>query len=278
MTAEAFTSAWTATRLAVLGDSTTFGVGDPLPRGGWRGVGPLLAGALGAEIENVSFTGARIACVRERQLAPALLARPDAAILIAGMNDTLRSDFDPAQIRADLVHVVTTLNAQGAVVVLARYHDHGLVFRIPGPLRRALRTRIARLNEVIDEVVAVTGAPCLDLDRLPGAYDTSSWAVDRLHPSELGHRMLATGFAELLAGTGCAVPNPVSMVCEGGRPANKAEHIAWLIIKGIPWLWRRGRDLVPYAIGIIVRSFFEKERPAPTAVPAPVAAEAVVRT
>ncbi|WP_436500197.1 SGNH/GDSL hydrolase family protein [Actinokineospora sp. HUAS TT18] len=271
VTAVAITSVWTATRLAVLGDSTTFGVGDPLPRGGWRGVGPLLADALGADIANFSFTGARIGCVRERQLAPALLARADAAILIAGMNDTLRSDFDPDQIQADLIHIVTALNAQGAVVLLARYHDHGRVFRIPGPLRRALQARIARLNEVIDAVVAATGAPCLDLDRLPGAYETSSWAVDRLHPSELGHRMLASGFADLLAGTGCAVAKPVSMVCEGGRPANKAEHIAWLIIKGIPWLWRRGRDLVPYAIGIIVRSLLGNERPQP---PAPVTAEA----
>ncbi|CRK58093.1 probable secreted protein [Alloactinosynnema sp. L-07] len=239
-------------------------------------MGPLLANALDAEIDNFSFTGARIGCVRERQLAPALLARPDAVILIAGMNDTLRSDFDPDQIQADLMHIVTTLNAQGAVVLLARYHDHARVFRIPGPLRRALQARITRLNQVIDDVVAATGAPCLDLDRLPGAYETSSWAVDRLHPSELGHRMLATGFADLLAGTGCAVPNPVSMVCEGGRPANKAEHIAWLIIKGIPWLWRRGRDLVPYAIGIIIRSMFDGDRQAPAAVPAPVPAEAVV--
>lgn len=284
MTAVAISSAWPAYRLAVLGDSTTVGVGDPLPRGGWRGVGVLLATALGAKMDNFSFQGARLGDVRKRQLAKALQARPDVAIVIAGMNDTLRSDFDPEQMRADLTHVVSTLNAQGAIVVLARYHDHSRVFRIPGPLRRALQARIMRLNEVIDAVVAETAAPCLDFDRLPGAYTTDVWAVDRLHPSELGHRMLATGFATVLADMGCEVPAPVSMVCEGGRPANRLEHVAWLIIKGIPWLVKRSSDLVPYAISIIVRSMFVREqesltwRASPQREPsAPLPAQAVVR-
>ncbi|MGQ0837438.1 SGNH/GDSL hydrolase family protein [Actinokineospora sp.] len=244
----------------MLGDSTSVGIGDPLPGGGWRGVGPLLAAALGAEVANHSVTGARMACVREAQLPAALRGRPDAALVIAGMNDTLRSDFDPDRLCADLAHVVTALRAQGAPVLLVRYHDHGRVFRLPGALRRALSGRIQRLNEVIDAVVARTGAPCLDLDRLPGAYGRAAWSVDRLHPSELGHRMLAEGFATLLAATGCVIPAPVSMVCEGGRSAGTLDHVGWLLVKGIPWLWRRGRDLVPFAAGILLRALVVGER------------------
>jgi lysophospholipase L1-like esterase len=52
------------TNLAVLGDSIAVGLGDPLPDGGWRGFGPLLAAALGAAGEvrytNLSFIGARM--------------------------------------------------------------------------------------------------------------------------------------------------------------------------------------------------------------------------
>jgi len=249
--------------LVVLGDSTSVGLGDPLPGGGWRGVGPLLAAALGAEIDNLSFTGARVGCVRERQLPGALVLRPDAVLVIAGMNDTLRSDFDPDAMRADLIHVVTALHGQGAVVLLARYHDHGRVFRLPGPLRRALRVRIDRLNEVIDAVVAATGALVLDLDRLPGAYGTAAWSVDRLHPSELGHRLLADGFSALLVASGCHLVRPVSLVCEGGAAPGTLDHLAWLIVRGIPWLWRRGRDLVPYAVGILVRAPLIGEQPEP---------------
>jgi lysophospholipase L1-like esterase len=253
---------WQAQSLVVLGDSTAVGLGDPLPRGGWRGVGPLLAGALsGAEpvrFANLSFTGARMACVRNDQLPEALRRAPDVTVIVVGMNDTLRSDFDPERMRADLDHVVGTLVAAGSVVLTVRFHDHAKVFRLPGPLRRALRSRIDELNTVIAEVSAAHDAGCLDLDLLPGAYDLSAWSVDRLHPSELGHRMLARAFGEMLAERGCSVPNPVSLTCSGGRQVGTAGHVGWLILKGIPWLWRRGRDLVPYAAGIMLRSAFNR--------------------
>jgi lysophospholipase L1-like esterase len=245
---------WRARSLVVLGDSTAVGLGDPLPGGGWRGVGPLLAQALGsADYANLSFTGARMSCVRNAQLPPALQLMPDVTLILVGMNDTLRSDFDLDAMRADLDHTISALVAAGSVVLTVRFHDHAKVFRLPGPLRRALRSRIQALNTVIDEVSAAHGAGCLDLDLLPGAYEMSAWAVDRLHPSELGHRMLAQAFGEILAARGCAIPNPVSLVCSGGRQVGTAGHVGWLIIKGIPWLWRRGRDLVPYAVSIMVR-------------------------
>ncbi|GGS60442.1 SGNH/GDSL hydrolase family protein [Actinokineospora fastidiosa] len=242
---------WTATRLAVLGDSTGVGVGDPVA-GGWRGVGALLAEALGAVEHNVAFEGARVACVRGRQLPLVLEGRPDAAIVIAGMNDTLRSDFDPVRLQEDLGHIVTRLQASGARVVLARYHDHGRVFRMPSVLKRALKKRIDQLNDVIDQVQADTKAGLLDLDAIPGAYEHAVWSVDRLHPSELGHRLLAEGFAARLAETGCAISTPVSLVCQGGRRITVAHHIAWLIVRGIPWLCRRGRDLLPLMVRAVV--------------------------
>lgn len=244
------------TSLVVLGDSTTVGVGDPLPGGGWRGVGALLAAAFAdARYLNVSVTGARVTTVRHEQLGAALAARPDAAVLVVGMNDTLRSDFDARRLHADLDAVVAALVAAGAAVVTVRFHDHSRVFRLPGPLRRALRARIDELNEVVDAVVLRHGIGCVDLDRLDGAYDLATWAVDRLHPSELGHRRLAAAFAERFAELGCAVPERVSPVCTGGLRTTPLHHVGWLVVKGIPWLWRRGRDLVPHAAAIVYRSW-----------------------
>ncbi|WP_116049281.1 SGNH/GDSL hydrolase family protein [Amycolatopsis palatopharyngis] len=246
-----------ARRLAVLGDSTAVGLGDPLPGGGWRGVGPLVAEALGVGSDgyvNHSFTGARMRCVRESQLPDALAHRPDAALVLAGMNDTLRSDFDPDSVSADLDEIVTGLFSVGAVPVVVRFHDHGRVFRLPGPLHRALKSRIELLNSAIDAVVAGRGVPCLDLGFVPGAYDLDAWSVDRLHPSELGHRLLARGFTDLLGQAGFAVPEPVALHPSGGAPVGTADHVGWLLVKGIPWLWRRGRDLVPYAAAIMLRS------------------------
>jgi lysophospholipase L1-like esterase len=252
-----------ARSLVVLGDSTAVGIGDLLPDRTWRGFGPLLARALGdaepVRYANLSLSGARISGVRQQQLPAALRARPDVVVLVAGMNDTLRSDFDPAELYGDLDHLVGSLRATGTVVLTARYHDHSKVFRLPGPLRRALVQRIGQLNEVTDAVVARHAIGCLDLDRVPGAYERAAWSVDRLHPSELGHRMLARGFARLLADSGWAVPHQVSLACSGGAEITGWHHLAWLACKGVPWLWRRGRDLMPYAAAIIYRELVGEE-------------------
>ncbi len=72
-------------RMVLLGDSTAVGLGDPARDGGWRGFGPLLAGALGAPCcANLAFTGARMRCVRDRQLPASLQLHPDVAVVVAG--------------------------------------------------------------------------------------------------------------------------------------------------------------------------------------------------
>lgn len=256
-------------KLVVLGDSTSVGVGDPIPGRSWRGFAPMLAEALGidapVELKNFSTTGARIGCVRSRQLPSALRERPDAVVLVVGMNDSMRSDFSPRALHAQLDETVRTLRATGAAVVTVRYHDHAKVFRLPGSLRRALDRRITVLNQINDAVAVRHGASVVDLDTLPGAYERSTWSVDRLHPSERGHRLLATAFSAQLRAAGYAVPRPVSLDCEGGMTPSTAEHVLWLVLKGLPWLWRRGHDLVPYALGVMIRSALGVEHRADTA-------------
>lgn len=242
-------SSRTVTTLATLGDSTTVGIGDPAAGGGWRGFPPLLQAALDAPtLVNLARTGARMRAVLTEQVPLAVAARPDVTVVFVGMNDTLRSDFDPAAMAADGVAAVAALRSVGSRVLLVRYHDHTRVFRLPAPLRRALQRRIAQLNVVMDELARVEGVALLDLDDLPGAYERTAWAVDRLHPSELGHRLLANGFSGLVARAGFAVPHPVGLQCAGGREITAAHRFAWLVLKGVPWLVRRGRDLGPVIV------------------------------
>lgn len=274
MTVDAFPAApvWPVGRraasLTILGDSTAVGLGDPVPAGGWRGFGPLLAEALGGPGEirytNLAFTGARMSCVRRRQLPDALDERADVAVIVAGMNDTLRPDFDPLAVRDHLDTTVTALQDVGAVVLTTRFHQHARVFRLPGPLRRALHERVEQLNDATNQVVARRGALCLDVHLVPGAYDTAAWSVDRLHPSERGHRMLASGFAGLLAGAGIAVPRPVDLVCSGGRQVTAVHHVLWLLLQGVPWLGRRGREFLPYALALVLRDLFGRSPAVPS--------------
>lgn len=240
--------------LAVLGDSVGVGIGDPALGGGWRGFGPLLADALGgARLTNLSVSGSRVGGVLADQLPAALAARPDVAVLVVGMNDTMRSDFDPAQLHADLDHVVGALVAAGSVVITAKYHQHHRVFRLPGPIRRALANRIGALNEILDQIGHRHRIGVVDLDQVDGIYDTRAWAVDRLHPSELGHRLLAKAIADQLAAKGTTVHKEVSLQCAGGRNPGRLARWGWLVFKGLPWLVRRGRDLVPYALSTLLK-------------------------
>ncbi len=240
--------------LAVLGDSVGLGIGDPALGGGWRGFGPLLAEALGgAQLTNLSVSGSRVGGVLTDQLPVALAARPDVTVLMVGMNDTMRSDFDPGQLHAELDHMVGALVAAGSVVITAKYHEHHRVFRLPGPIRRALACRIGALNDILDRVGERHGAGVIDLGQVEGIYDTKAWAIDRLHPSELGHRLLAKAIADQLAAKGTTVHKEVSLQCAGGRNPSRVAHVAWLLFKGLPWLIRRGKDLVPYALSTFLK-------------------------
>ena len=242
--------------LVVLGDSVGVGLGDPVAGRGWRGFAPLLAEALAPQrFINLSVNGARLRSVRREQLPVALRSRPDVAIVIAGMNDTMRSDFDPHRLHADLDRIIADLTAAGALVLTIRYHDHGRVFRLPAPLRRILTARITDLNAVFDVVVRRHSTRVVDLGEQPGIYHRSAWAVDRLHPSELGHRILARAFAEHVARAGMAAGD-VSLACAGGLEVTRTQRVAWLIVKGIPWLLRRSTDLVPHLVVTMVRAAF----------------------
>ncbi|HJP75939.1 MAG TPA: SGNH/GDSL hydrolase family protein [Pseudonocardiaceae bacterium] len=249
-------SSRTVGTLVVLGDSVGVGLGDPVAGRGWRGFAPLLAEALVPErFINLSVNGARLGSVRRDQLPVALRHRPDVAIVVAGMNDTMRSDFDSNRLHADLDRIVAGLTEAGALVLTIRYHDHGKVFRLPRALHRILLARISELNAVFDVVTRRHNTPVVDLAEQPGIYAKSAWAVDRLHPSELGHRVLARAFAERVAEAGL-VAGDVSLACSGGLDVTRTQRVLWLIAKGIPWLLRRGTDLVPHLVVTMARAAF----------------------
>ena len=63
---------------------------------------------------------------------------------------------------------------------------------------------------------------------------------------------------------GFAVPHPVSLDCAGGREVTALHRAAWLVVKGVPWLVRRGRDFGP----VIVQSLVDELVRRPPAVPA----------
>ena len=98
----------------------------------------------------------------------------------------------------------------------------------------------------------------LDAARDPATYERQYWSVDRLHPNERGHRLIACRFHPLLAASGYPVgpgpdPEPSSL------PSTRLAEAAWMATKGTAWLVRRSRDLVPALVGLAVREWLAGE-------------------
>jgi lysophospholipase L1-like esterase len=235
-------------RFVALGDSITVGLGDPMPDGSWRGWAALLAESLGppgeVEFHNIAESGALTGSLAERQLPKAIELRPTVAAVVVGVNDTLRGSFDVARTGHALDRVVSQLRATGATVLTVRLPDPGRMLGLPRMVSRPLARRVAAINAVTDAVSARHDTVQFDAAGHPATYDRRMWSVDRLHPSERGHRLLATAFADLLTARGFPVHNRPGLEPTNPTPTWWAS-VAWMATKGTTWLYHRSTDLVP---------------------------------
>lgn len=237
-----------AVRFAALGDSITLGMGDRLPDGRWRGWAALLAECLAGpgrvRMHNLAVSGARSVDVAARQLPAALAVRPQVASVIVGVNDTLRDRFDLLAIGAALRATVAGLSDAGAVVLTARLPDPGRMLRLPASLARPLARRVHAINAVTEGIAARYGCVHVDLAGQRATYEPSMWSVDRLHPGERGHRLMAYWFAEALAARGYPVVGRPALTPDLPEPSRRAQAW-WLATRGTGWVLGRCTDLVP---------------------------------
>jgi lysophospholipase L1-like esterase len=226
----------------------TLGMGDPTGDGTWRGWAAILAPALGAELTNLAVSGALTADMEREQLPRALELRPDVAAVVAGVNDTLRNSFNATTVARSLAHTVGALRSAGATVLTMRLPDPGRMFGLPGVLARPLARRIRAVNVVADRIALQFNTLHLDISNHPATYDSRMWSVDRLHPSERGHRLLAYSYACLLG----VPPERRPDLEPSNRPPSRRAQLGWLATKGTRWVYDRSRDLVPYLTGMAV--------------------------
>jgi lysophospholipase L1-like esterase len=262
-----FQGAWTfgrrelnGPRFAALGDSITAGYGDPVP-GGWRGWAQLLAEGLAPRVSfyKLAVSGALSTDVVGDQLPAALRLQPDVASVIVGVNDTLRGTFDADRVGRALTETVAQLRAGGAVVLTARLPDPGRMLGLPEVLARPLGRRVRAINAIADVVAARYGTVHFDAAGHPGTYDRRMWSVDRLHPSERGHRLLAAGFGRMLAATGVPVWCQPSLHPTNPEPT-RAAQLWWMATRGSRWVLDRSTDLVPYLMRMAAAEWWSQAK------------------
>jgi len=231
-------------RYVALGDSTTEGLDDPRPEGGFRGWADRLAEQLavinpGLRYANLAVRGRRIPQVHAEQLGPALALEPDLAIVVAGLNDLLRRRYDPVATAGHLEAMLGALRAAGATVMTFTLPDLSSVV----PLARVIRARLDAYNEAIRAAGAGSGAIVLDLAAEPAATDLRLWSPDRLHASPLGHERIAAGLAYALGldGTDRSWADPLPAVPRRPPHALVTAEIIWAQRYFTPWVVRRLR-------------------------------------
>ena len=255
------------TTFVALGDSITLGIGDRGPGRVWRGWAALLAeGLCDPRLHNLAASGAQSADVERDQLPRALELRPDIASVIVGINDTLRSSFDPRRIARSAEHTVGALRSAGAEVLTLRLPDPGLMLGLPDALARPLARRIHAVNAVMDDVAGRFGTLVFDAASDPETYDRRMWSVDRMHPSERGHRLIAGRFHDQLAATGLRLgPRPEAE--PSSPPPTRRAEAAWMATKGTGWVIRRSTDLVPYLVFMGLRELWAAAPEEPAGAP-----------
>ena len=233
-------------RYVALGDSTTEGLDDPHPAGGYRGWADRLAERLavaspGLSYANLAIRGRKLPQIRAEQLEPALALEPDLASVLGGVNDILRRQVDLAAIAGDLEAVVAALRGGGATVLMVTYPDLTQTISLAAG---RVRTRVGEFNGRVRTIAERQGAVLVDLER-DDIRHPSLWSSDRLHASALGHERIAAVAAAAL-GVGDddrAWADGLPDVAPRPLPLRFAGDAAWAGRHLAPWVMRRLRGV-----------------------------------
>ncbi|MGA8117406.1 MAG: SGNH/GDSL hydrolase family protein [Actinocatenispora sp.] len=178
--------------LALLGDSTSVGMGAELPR---QTPGALLATGLAeilrrpVRLHCFGVVGALSSDLYE-QLHKALALKPEAAVILIGGNDVTHLIRPPVAV-GHLSRVVTRLHRAGAQVVVGTCPDLGTIRPIRQPLRWVCRRWSRELAAAQTIAVVRAGGRTVSLGDLLGpdflAAPDEMFSSDRFHPSPAGY-------------------------------------------------------------------------------------------
>lgn len=237
-------------RIIALGDSSVFGVGDhgdaiPSVGAGWAG--RLAHDLTAGNFINVAKNGARARHITQHQLNAAHAFRPDLALVCIGTNDVLRGDFSPKEIKNSLITVIETLSENNAVIILLGLPDP--ISTAPGPLalRKILSARVALINEIYIELSERENVVLVPTWDSKIAHERRMWHVDRMHPSAIGHQLIADLVRRRLA-----LPRRSAKKLSTSINVSKKFELYWLITNGAKWFAKRSVDLVPALIWLMI--------------------------
>ncbi|WP_040816025.1 SGNH/GDSL hydrolase family protein [Nocardia concava] len=186
-------------RLAIIGDSTAIGLGQPHP--GYR---PLtwsarLADALAMAVGPINYLNSGKAWATSRDVADKQISLmtafgPDLVFITCGGNDIMAMDISFDSIEANLDELFSAARSTGAQLMTMAYAD-----AFPDPTMLPIRERLAKLNDRIHSVARRHDAIVVDLWSHSVGKRADVMSKDRVHFNMSGHAVLAAEAIKALA-------------------------------------------------------------------------------
>ena len=244
-------------RVVALGDSITLGVGDAPLVGLGAGWAAHVAHALGATTYvNLAANGVRARALGASQVPTALMHRPDVVLLTVGGNDVLRGDFSPEEIAEKVSDALTRLRRPGREIVMISLDRIALFSLLGRRVAAVMAHRIDATNDALAKAAAGGTAHWVDGAHVFARLGAAAWHIDRIHPSPLGHRALATEALHLIRDSFAQV-HP--MIAPEPMPSS-AQKAWWLARRGLPWAAKRSRDLIPQVAQVVTHEMLKEHR------------------
>lgn len=152
------------------------------------------------ELVNLGIPGAEADDVIDRELPVATNVGPELVTIWLGANDVV-AGRDPNDFGLNISDILAELRRDtGASIFIATVPD---LTRLPryssNPDPDVTRDRIQLFNEKIRAAAAQFDATIVDLSAV--AFDESEVSEDGFHPSDEGHRLIATLFLDAIRGS-----------------------------------------------------------------------------
>jgi lysophospholipase L1-like esterase len=241
-------------KIAAIGDSSVFGVGDHgghLPAVGPGWVGRLAHDLSASKFINFSKNGARAKDIYEYQVNAAVAMHPDIALISIGGNDALRGNFSPEDVSSYVARSILKLHTVNSVVVVLGLPDPIRTAPAPMFIKKVLRRRIIQLNLALEFATLQTGARFISLFEVEKVYERQMWHVDRMHPGPIGHQFIADKVRRTLQLPRRSLAKLPMQVGLSAR-----EQTLWLVTHATRWFLRRSIDLIPMLLIITVQEKF----------------------
>jgi lysophospholipase L1-like esterase len=227
-----------------LGDSFTEGLSDDLDvtdrHIGWAdrtARGMASSQSIAISYANLAVRGRLIAHVASEQVPQAIAMEPDLVSFAAGVNDTLRRNFD-------LNAVATAL--EDSVRRMRQADIDVLLFAFGNPSRRSglmslVTDRMSKYRSATLAIAQEYGCFVVDFWNVAAFDDDSEWDSDRLHLSPQGHQRAADAALHALGLADDSWRTPGVQTPAKNLGSQVLSNASWVSAHLAPWMARRLR-------------------------------------